>query len=183
MQELQYPFDSRYIIKKKKSIKRLLLEQGSSFIDKKIAVLGGSTTHDIIMILELFLLDQGIRPEFYECEYAQYWEDVMFDNPELVEFGPDIIYIHTSNRNIRQYPVLSMSEAEIDELLDAMQNIVNSSNRMINVCLPYNEGTLLNRIHKEAEVISENYEEDGIYVQANGPEALADYILSLIHCS
>ena len=119
MQELQYPFDSRYIIKKKKSIKRQLLEQGSGFIDKRIAVLGGSTTHDIIMILELFLLDQGIRPQFYESEYARYWEDVMFDNPELVEFKPDIIYIHTSNRNIRQYPTLSMSADETEELLKA----------------------------------------------------------------
>ena len=119
MQELQYPFDSRYIIKKKKSLKRQLLDKGTGFIDKKIAVLGGSTTHDIIMILELFLLDQGIRPEFYECEYAQYWEDVMFDNPELKEFAPDIIYIHTSNRNIRQYPALSMNEEEIKGLLDA----------------------------------------------------------------
>lgn len=119
MQELQYPFDSRYIIKKKKSIKRQLLDEGTGFIDKKIAVLGGSTTHDIIMILELFLLDRGIRPEFYECEYAQYWEDVMFDNPELKEFAPDIIYIHTSNRNIRQYPVLSMNEEEVNGLLTA----------------------------------------------------------------
>ena len=118
MQELQYPFNSRYIIKKKKSIKRQLLEQGGGFIDKKIAVLGGSTTHDIIMILELFLLDQGIRPEFYECEYAQYWEDVMFDNPELVSFKPDIIYIHTSNRNIRQYPDLTMSGDDVSELLN-----------------------------------------------------------------
>ena len=119
MQELQYPFDSRYIIKKKKSIKRQLLDEGTGFTDKKIAVLGGSTTHDIIMILELFLLDRGIRPEFYECEYARYWEDVMFDNPELKEFAPDIIYIHTSNRNIRQYPALSMSEEEAEELLAA----------------------------------------------------------------
>ena len=119
MQELQYPFDSRYIIKKKKSIKRQLLDEGTGFTNKKIAVLGGSTTHDIIMILELFLLDRGIRPEFYECEYARYWEDVMFDNPELKEFAPDIIYIHTSNRNIRQYPALSMSEEEAEGLLAA----------------------------------------------------------------
>ncbi len=122
MQELQYPFDSRYIIKKKKSIKRQLLDEGTGFTNKKIAVLGGSTTHDIIMILELFLLDRGIRPEFYECEYARYWEDVMFDNPELKEFAPDIIYIHTSNRNIRQYPALSMSEEEAEELLAADYN-------------------------------------------------------------
>lgn len=119
MQELQYPFDSRYLIKKKKSLKRQLLKQDVKFIDKKIAVLGGSTTHDICAMMELFLLDQGIRPQFYECEYAMYWEDVMFDNPELVGFGPDIIYIHTSNRNIRQYPEMSMTEAETEELLDA----------------------------------------------------------------
>ena len=119
MYELEYPFDSQYIIKKKRSIKRTLLERNIKYIEKKIAVLGGSTTHDIIQVLELFLLNAGIKPAFYESEYAKYWEDVMFDNPELVDFKPDIIYIHTSNRNIRQYPLLSMSEAEVDGLLDA----------------------------------------------------------------
>ncbi|MCR5508074.1 MAG: HAD-IIIC family phosphatase [Lachnospiraceae bacterium] len=119
MQELQYPFDGRYLIKKKRSLKRQLLEQNVNFIDKKVAVLGGSTTHDICALMELFLLEQGIRPEFYECEYAQYWEDIMFDNPELTEFKPDIIYIHTSNRNIRQYPSLNMSEDEVNALLEA----------------------------------------------------------------
>ena len=58
MQELQYPFDSEHILKKSKSIKRKLLEEPVARIPKKIAVLGGSTTHDIIRILELFLLDQ-----------------------------------------------------------------------------------------------------------------------------
>ena len=131
MQELQYPFDSRYIIKKKKSIKRQLLEKDVNFIDKKIAILGGSTTHDIMLITELFLLDQGIRPRFYECEYAQYWEDVMFDNPELVEFDPDIIYIHTSNRNIRQYPGLAMSTEEVDAMLDADYDTTAPLSRII----------------------------------------------------
>lgn len=119
MKELQYPFDSDYILKKKKSLKRKLLEDTSvKRIQKKIAILGGSTTNDIRQILELFLLDNGIEPSFYESEYAQYWEDVMFDNPELVEFKPDIIFIHTSNRNIKEYPTVRMSKDEIDSLLD-----------------------------------------------------------------
>lgn len=118
MQELQYPFNSEYIIKKSKSIKRALLEQPVSRIPKKIAVLGGSTTHDIIKILELFLLDQGIEPSFYESEYAQYWQDAMFDNPELVEFAPDLIYIHTSNRNITEYPSLQNGREAVEELLN-----------------------------------------------------------------
>ena len=119
MKELEYPFDARYLIKKKKSLKRQLLEGDTKYIDKKIAVLGGSTTHDIVAMLELFLLNYGIRPAFYESEYNQYWEDVMFDNPELKEFAPDIIYIHTTNRNISDYPKIGMSEDDVNALLDS----------------------------------------------------------------
>ena len=119
MTELEYPFDSGYIIKKKKSLRRQLLETDAKFVEKKIAVLGGSTTHDITLVLELFLLNMGIKASFYECEYAQYWEDVMFDNPELTQFDPDIIYIHTSNRNIRNYPQIGMDEKAVQDLLDS----------------------------------------------------------------
>ena len=119
MKELEYPFDAQYIIKKKKSIKRELLAQDKQFVEKKVAVLGGSTTHDICLILELFLLNQGIKPEIYESEYNKYWEDVMFDNPELTEFGPDLIYIFTTNRNIINFPGTGMTKEEVDSLLEA----------------------------------------------------------------
>ena len=117
MQELEYPFDSEYILKKSKKIKRQLLEEGTGFLPKKIAVLGGSTTHDIIRVLEVFLLNQGIQPEFYESEYAQYWQDIMFDNPELSAFAPDLIFIHTSNRNITSFPGMADDETQIDAML------------------------------------------------------------------
>ena len=58
MKELEYPFDNEYILKKKKSLKKQLLEN-DNFIEKNIAILGGSTTSDIKLILELFLLNQG----------------------------------------------------------------------------------------------------------------------------
>ena len=119
MKELEYPFDSQYLIKKKKSIKRELLASDKQFIEKKIAVLGGSTTRDIVLMLEIFLLNQGIKATFFESEYNKFWEDVMFDNPELVDFGPDLIYIFTTNRNIQNYPKLGMSEADIKALLEA----------------------------------------------------------------
>ena len=117
MKELEYPFDSRYIIKKKRSIRRELLENASSMIEKKIAVLGGSTTHDICAIMDLFLLNQGIKATFYESEYNQYWEDVMFDNEELKAFAPDVIYIYTGVRNIKQFPSLSQEKEEIEQML------------------------------------------------------------------
>ena len=116
--ELLYPFDANYILAKKKRIKRELLAEGERFVDKKIAILGGSTTNDIKLILELFLLNQGIRPSFYESEYNKYYEDAVFDNAELEAFAPDLIYIHTSNRNITCYPQMSDSKSQITDLLE-----------------------------------------------------------------
>lgn len=115
--ELQYPFDSEFILKKSKSLKRRLLEENTARIKKKIAVLGGSTTHDVVRILELFLLNQGIEPEFYESEYGMYWEDAMFGNEELNAFAPDMIYIHTSLRNLRSFPEPSDSREAVEEKL------------------------------------------------------------------
>lgn len=117
IQDLEYPFDPKRIMRKRKAFRRKLMEQ-SNLMEKKIAILGGSTTHDIKEILELFLLNYGIRPLFFESEYAQYWQDAMFGNAELSALQPDIIYIHTSNRNITAFPEQSDSKEEINQLLD-----------------------------------------------------------------
>lgn len=117
MKELQYPFDANYILTKKKNIRRRLLEDKCGRIEKKIAILGGYTTNNIKLILELFLLNYGIKPEFYESEYNQYYEDAIFDNPELKEFKPDIIYVCTSNHNIIQYPTMQDNADAIEEMI------------------------------------------------------------------
>ena len=122
MQDLQFPFDAERIMRKKKAIKRQLLEEQSiSFIEKKIAILGGETTEDIKQMLELFLLNYGIKPSFYESEYNRYYEDGMFPNPELETFSPDLIYLCTCIRNITSFPELSDSEEQIREKRDAVK--------------------------------------------------------------
>lgn len=120
MKELDYPFDSEYILKKRRSIKKQLLADGSQRIKKNIAVLGGSTTNDILSMLELFLLNYGIEPSFYQSEFGQYWQDAMFGNPELDGFKPDFIFIHTTNRNITEFNegCMTASAAETDEALE-----------------------------------------------------------------
>ncbi len=114
---LEYPFDPELILKKKKRIRKELLAEGSDRIKKNIAVLGGSTTHDIKTCMELFLLDHGIEPSFYEGEFAQYWQDVMFGQSGLYSFSPDVVFIHTSNRNISKFPTVKNSSEEIDAML------------------------------------------------------------------
>lgn len=116
---LKYPFDPQMVLKKRRKIKKELQETDASLIHKKIAILGGSTTHDIKEILELFLLDAGIAGEFYESEFGQYWQDAMFSSPSLDAFSPDIVFIHTSIRNITAFPPVQSTKEEADALLEA----------------------------------------------------------------
>ncbi len=119
MKELEYPFNSQYIINNKKRLKKTLLRNKDIiYIEKRIAILGGSTTNDIKNTLELFLLNYGIKAEFYESEYNMYYEDALFGNEELDSFNPDIIIIHTTNRNINYYPNIKDSEKEVSKKLD-----------------------------------------------------------------
>lgn len=114
---LKYPFEARSILRKKKSIKKELLQK-ENFIEKNIAILGGSTTSEIRNILELFLLDSGIKPNFYESEYNKYFEDALFGSEALNIFKPDIVYIHTSNINIITYPNINANEEEVNKLIN-----------------------------------------------------------------
>lgn len=119
MKELEYPFDAEEIIAGKKQLKKELLKQDRPFVEKKIAILGGVTTKNIRIILELFLLNYGIKPFFYESEYDQYYEEAVFSSPELENFGPDMIYVCTSVRNIMDFPNLSDSLEMVNEKLSA----------------------------------------------------------------
>jgi FkbH-like protein len=120
MKELCYPFDGKFIRKNRKKLKKQLLSDGSLRIKKKIAVLGGSTADDVVFALELFLLNFGIEPEFYLSEYNKFYEDAVFGSPELDNFKPDIIYIHTTSRNITMFPEnTSASPETVQECVQA----------------------------------------------------------------
>lgn len=119
LQNLDYPFDGEELIQKYRSIKRELLGKQGQFENRRIAILGGSTTDNVRKMLDLFLLKHGIRADFYESEFAQYWKDAMFGTPELTAFKPNVIFIHTSNRNITLYPESGDDVDAIDGLLAA----------------------------------------------------------------
>ena len=114
---LEYPLNINYILRKKKLLKRKLLNKGD-FIPKNIAILGGSSTSEIINILEIFLLKNGIKPSFYESEYNKFYEEAVFNIDNLAKFNPDIVYIHTTNKNILIYPNLKDTENDVKILLE-----------------------------------------------------------------
>ena len=101
------------LLRRQKGLRRELRDK-SDLLEVRIAILGGSTTAEVVQFLELLLLDAGIRPIFYESEYNRYFEDAVLDASRLVEFRPQIVYVHTSSVNIQEFPPLAASESDLN---------------------------------------------------------------------
>lgn len=114
---LDYPFDNTLILRKRKAIRKELMQR-SYTKEIRVAVLGGSTTNELVNIIELFLLSKGFLPSFYQSEYNKFYEDAVFDNDELANFNPDIIYIHTSHVNISHFPPFHAGFEEIERIFE-----------------------------------------------------------------
>ncbi len=114
---LAYPFDSELILRKRRSIIRQLRSELTEPLIKRIAILGGSTTAEIRQFLDLFLLAKGIDAEFYESEYGRFYEDALFGSDGLSEFKPDLIFVHTTFRNIDAFPSAPGTHDEFEQLL------------------------------------------------------------------
>lgn len=117
MDYFAYPLDTKLLLRKKNSIKKELLQRDVNWIEKRVAVLGGSTTNEVVDQIELALLNAGIKAVFYQSDYGRYWEDGMFGNETLNSFMPDIIYIYTSWRNIQEFPKPDYTVERSNELL------------------------------------------------------------------
>lgn len=115
MRELEYPFDDNLLIKAKK-LKKELLKQ-DNLVTKKVALLSGSTIGQIKLMIELFLLQNGFFPVVYEGKYNSFYEEAVFPNDELNQFDPDIVYVHTTVRNIKEWPELTDAKEQTEEKL------------------------------------------------------------------
>lgn len=98
-------------------------DNDEDLLEKKIAILSGSTVGVIKDALEVGLLQQGIRPDFFVGDYNMFFEDAVYGNKELEKFGPDIIYIHTSTYNVIYPP------APIDTPEDINKSLQDNLNR------------------------------------------------------
>ena len=106
------------ILMKRRSL-RNQLSKGENLQELRVAVLGGSTTDELVNLFELFLLSEGVKPVFYQSEYGRYYEDAVHDSHALVDFKPDLVYVHTSCINVRNLPPPNCTESELSCYVDA----------------------------------------------------------------
>jgi FkbH-like protein len=114
---LDPPLDIATILRKRRLLSQILSERKPR-LSCRIAILGGSTTAEVKSALEIFLLHREIKPEFYESEYGRFSEDVLFDNPELSAFDPQVAYIHTTCRNLRTVPCVGANFEECNSAVE-----------------------------------------------------------------
>lgn len=113
---LKFPFSIDNLLRSKHALKKELIER-DGLIEKRIAILSGSTIGEIKNILELFLLNKGIKPTFYESNYNQFYEEAVFKNEKLKLFKPELIYIHTTFENIQILPSINDEKKLVRDIL------------------------------------------------------------------
>ena len=100
------------ILRSRKRLRRQLLEN-RTLRPLRVAVLGGTTTNELVDLLELLLLADGFRPAFRQSEYNRFYEDATVDIGNLVDFKPDLVYLHTHFLNVSRYPSAGFTEADL----------------------------------------------------------------------
>lgn len=111
-------FAPEVILRKRAGMRRSLLEQ-DNLTDVRIAVLSGSTANEVVDLLELLLLESGLRPAFFLSDYNRVFEQAVLDNRELREFKPSLVYVHTSAINVQAAPSVKLEGADFEASLQA----------------------------------------------------------------
>ena len=133
------PLEVKSLLRKKNSILASLRKKKlkNKF---KIAILGGSSTEDIKLFLEIFLLMRDIKVDFYESDFNSYYEEAVFGEGELYSFKPDIVFIHTTLRNIKIPPIKSNNECDKlkNEILHKFETIWSHIQERLNCTIIQN---------------------------------------------
>ena len=151
---MDYPFDPENILRNKRALKKSLLQQ-PGLIDKKIALLSGTTIGEIKSILEIFLLMNGIRPAFFVGDYNKYYEDIVFDDGSLSDFHPDVIYIHAGLRCITGFPEIGDPE---EKCIEAEDRIFSGFETVWNAAAKYSCPVIQDNIEYPAVRVMGNYD-------------------------
>lgn len=105
-------------------------------------------------------------PRIYVMNKADLIDEVKDNLPKIKE---DEIWISAENK------------VGLDELIKMITDKVYAGNVILNIKLPFTKGDLLNKLHKQARIIKEDYDAEGTILEVECPEHLIgevkDYII------
>ena len=102
----------------------------------------------------------------------------VYNKADLREDGKTIV----NGDNRESVYISAKTGYGLDDLLDRIEDVFCENLCTIDVIIPYTSGEIVDRIHREAQVIEEEFSENGVHICAKCPKGLADYVGSRISC-
>ena len=85
----------------------------------KLAILGGFTTTQLAQAIELALFSMGGQVEVVEADYGVYRQEILDADSALYRFGPTVVFLATSWRELIHRPAIGQDRAEVAALVEA----------------------------------------------------------------
>lgn len=108
-----YPFDSSKLFRNRRQIKQELSPRSSRSL--RIHILSGSTIGELSEFLELFLLNFGIKASITTGQFNAFYDEALYGS-DVQSLKPDWVYVHTTIKNVREFPLPSQEERETEKL-------------------------------------------------------------------
>ena len=89
--------------------------------EARLAVLGSFTTKQLVALIDLYLFAAGIDAEIYEADYGVFRQEILDPQSALYEFGPQIVFLATSWRDLVRQPKLNDDRDELARVVEAEQ--------------------------------------------------------------
>ena len=146
-------------------------------------------------------LIDAFRSTLEEVRYADILMHVVDGSSEDVDNHMKVVYETLDTLNITDKPIITVinksdlikedklftdvhakaivhisakKKLGLDDLLKEIMNLVNEERIWIDTIYPYDKATAISLIHQYGQVVSEEYEEDGIHIQAYVPKRFLD---------
>lgn len=90
------------------------------------------------------------------------------DKPMLTVYNkcdkaPNLRFFGESGNDVR---ISALNKIGLDNLLEKMCHLLENTRRKVRLLLPYSDGAVASKIRKEGAVITEEYRDDGLYMEA-----------------
>lgn len=139
------------------------------------------STLDEVRFADLILIVADYNDEHFA-------EHIKITESTLVELGADRIpriYVYNkADLKVSKLPIVESDRiymsaffrTGLKELMELILNEVYAGNEILEMCVPYNRGDIINILNDKSNILAQEYREDGVYIKADCTKAIAGYI-------
>lgn len=99
----------------------------------------------------------------------------LLNKQDLIEEERAVSVPYASARVLK---ISALDPEDVSRVLSAVDEVIMESHPALKVLIPYSEGSLLDRIHRECSIVSEEYRDEGTFLEVFPGEAMERLLLT-----